>query len=1382
MKNILFRTTVTIASFILLMVYPAMASDWIKAQKNDSVAYFFVSSPPSVQRYDLENQQWLPSVELPAARGALIAGTIDDDGLYIAYDKSTYRYAADGSNEQFIISASSTVQSLHTDGDLLLINHSSGLYSRLISVDKNTNQTIATFSDYIESLYGASEAPSINRLFGSRSGISPDDVVYVEYNDDGTFVTAQDSPYHGDYPSSSKTWVFPNEGRFVDDSGTIYSTSDLTYAGSFPSNIDDITFHGVDIPIVLEGNTITAYTNTFLPTGSVVLANEPNAIFTQGSDVFAFRHTHSADPIAVESIPLSNLSTSTPGQPVDPSGLPYSPDDLLVDTNGVVYLLSKGHQNIFRWDPATQSYLQSISLIGTPKFFAYSADNHSLYLAYDSGLIYSIDLSTSNLVEVAFAVLPSSPLGLSTAGEFVFSVDGSGAWNTHYTFDPSGTLISSIDWNYYSRAYVWNEARQKMYFFRDDTSPNDLLWEEINANGTAYPTIEPGGIGLKQDSPLHTSTGFQHPIRIAPDGSVVVLGSGLIHDAETLTRLTPALSNPITDATWSGGTLFSVHTISGSSQYQRWTSAYGLSLAETYPGEAYRLATIPNDKLVGVNIAADGIPSFYVFDDNFSVVAPPNLEAPEALDVQIINTSRIDLSWQDVSGEKSYRIERESNNSGIWQQVGTTATSATSFSDVSVVLENTYAYRVTALNDSLQSAPGTSVPVHFRVPEIPTLTATTISASKIRLSWTNADLETGYTLQRSSGNSGSWTTVATLDADVVTHLNSNLESNTEYHYRISAANGIGDSAYSAMATATTLNQPPTTPYYFSTSTSIGLVSLTWSNVNSEDGYRVERRLHSATDWTSITTTGPNISRYDDRETIPQTTYVYRIIAYNSAGESSPTSEQTVTTPPLPIPSAPLNTDALPDDINVLITWSDSIHEESYLIMRRIGEASWEQVAQLPADTVSFTDTSVILNTYYNYQVVAINSSGQNTSSEVSVLAAKTGAVLEDDFDSDIDYSVWSILSGAKVQSGSIGFFSGKALHFGENGLRLATTVSSDLIQGGTLKFQFRAGNQDTDGIDLWNNSEAEEGVIIEYSVNGGVTWNLLQLIETEYPNNSSWNSYSITIPIEARSTETSFRWRQRAHSGAGTDQWALDNVQVIGVALPPPSAPPFISASANSSDTVAISWVGTGTARSYIIERRTPSTDWVVVANTPSYQTYYTDNSATPLTSYSYRVSGANSGGVSPASQTAFVTTWSLLQEWRFQNYSVLDNIGAAADMEENNTGIPNLLKYAFNMAANDYYHEVQENNGTKGMPFIRLKSQQDRKLQIAFIRRRASSNPGISYSVEFSSNLKTWNAVGSEILATPINEDFEYVVWEDSNETSSNRLRFVQIRVIPEE
>ncbi|HSJ02198.1 MAG TPA: fibronectin type III domain-containing protein, partial [Verrucomicrobium sp.] len=229
-----------------------------------------------------------------------------------------------------------------------------------------------------------------------------------------------------------------------------------------------------------------------------------------------------------------------------------------------------------------------------------------------------------------------------------------------------------------------------------------------------------------------------------------------------------------------------------------------------------------------------------------------------------------------------------------------------------------------------------------------------------------------------------------------------------------------------------------------------------------------------------------------------------------------------------------------------------------------------------------------------------------------------------------------------------------------------------------------------------------------------------------------------------------------------------------------PDAVPFFTGNANSSRSVALSWVSSPRASTFEIQRRTGSSAWSAISTTGVAQTYYTDNSVQPSTLYSYRVVARNAGGSAVPSNYILVNTWSTLADWRFQNYGTLTDAGVAASTADNGTGVPNLLKFAFNMAAEDRFYHVQESGGAKGMPLIQFESESG-LLRVAFIRRRAETNAGIQYQVQFSDNLADWSSVGQELMAEPINESFEYVVWQDEpwdGDTPARNTRFGRVLV----
>ncbi|GFN74988.1 reelin, partial [Plakobranchus ocellatus] len=73
----------------------------------------------------------------------------------------------------------------------------------------------------------------------------------------------------------------------------------------------------------------------------------------------------------------------------------------------------------------------------------------------------------------------------------------------------------------------------------------------------------------------------------------------------------------------------------------------------------------------------------------------------------------------------------------------------------------------------------------------------------------------------------------------------------------------------------------------------------------------------------------------------------------------------------------------------------------------------------------------------------------------------------------------------------------------------------------------------------------DEGVLLEFSIDGGITW--LHLTEMHFNLYRLPTFVSLLIPESAKtSTGTTLRWRQPQHGGTDTADWLVDNIRVIG--------------------------------------------------------------------------------------------------------------------------------------------------------------------------------------------------------------------------------------------
>ena len=69
------------------------------------------------------------------------------------------------------------------------------------------------------------------------------------------------------------------------------------------------------------------------------------------------------------------------------------------------------------------------------------------------------------------------------------------------------------------------------------------------------------------------------------------------------------------------------------------------------------------------------------------------------------------------------------------------------------------------------------------------------------------------------------------------------------------------------------------------------VTLTWDDTSSDElGFKIERKKGSGGLYREIATVGENVSTYTDNRLTPDTTYYYRVRAFNSHGHSAYSDE------------------------------------------------------------------------------------------------------------------------------------------------------------------------------------------------------------------------------------------------------------------------------------------------------------------------------------------------------------------------------------------------------------------------------------------------------------------------------------------------------------
>ena len=261
------------------------------------------------------------------------------------------------------------------------------------------------------------------------------------------------------------------------------------------------------------------------------------------------------------------------------------------------------------------------------------------------------------------------------------------------------------------------------------------------------------------------------------------------------------------------------------------------------------------------------------------------------------------LTWTDTSLTATGFTLQRATNSGftaglVTYSVAKVNGSAQSFTDPTVYTSGQFYYRVLASNTVGSTVPGyptlTADSVYSNTATVGTagtppaapsnLTATILSATQIRLNWTdNANNETGFVIQHNGVQ------IATVGTNTNTYTNTNAVLGQTYTYGVAAVNALGTSAFATVTI--TIAAPAAPSNVVATAVRGGIltdtITLKWTdNSNNETSFTIQRATNTAfTAGLNTSTTAANVT------TLQQTTgrvnnFYYRVRANNAAGSSA----------------------------------------------------------------------------------------------------------------------------------------------------------------------------------------------------------------------------------------------------------------------------------------------------------------------------------------------------------------------------------------------------------------------------------------------------------------------------------------------------------------
>ena len=329
--------------------------------------------------------------------------------------------------------------------------------------------------------------------------------------------------------------------------------------------------------------------------------------------------------------------------------------------------------------------------------------------------------------------------------------------------------------------------------------------------------------------------------------------------------------------------------------------------------------------------------------------------------------------------------------------MATVGSNINAYSDTGLQTATTYYYRVAAFNGSLDSAYSNtaSAATTDNPPAAPSnLAAAAATDSQINLSWAdNSANEEGFEVERCVGaGCANFQWLAETGAGVTAYADAGLAAGTTYRYRVRAFNGSGDSNYSDEAAATTAGSgasgKPVAPSALTATAASGAqINLAWSdNSTNEDGFKLYRSTDDVS-FSRIATLGAGVTAYADGGRAASTTYYYRVLAYNAAGNSAYSNTASATTwpPATSPPSAPTNLIASAvSGAEISLTWTDNANsEDGFKLYRSTDGVNFTQVAKPGTNARSYRDASVSPSTTYYYRIRAYNAAGNSAYSNTA---------------------------------------------------------------------------------------------------------------------------------------------------------------------------------------------------------------------------------------------------------------------------------------------------------------------------------------------------------------------------------------------------------------
>jgi len=628
--------------------------------------------------------------------------------------------------------------------------------------------------------------------------------------------------------------------------------------------------------------------------------------------------------------------------------------------------------------------------------------------------------------------------------------------------------------------------------------------------------------------------------------------------------------------------------------------------------------------------------------------------------------TQINLSWKPVANAQYYILYR--NNQQIKFIDIDTTRDYLSYTDTGLIPETTYTYTIVARDKNsrqLVSATAICTTSKMRKPTGLWFNYNPVSNS-VTLYWTNnSKATTKSIIQRTDGSfvTNVWGNSTSGSYTIYSH-----DPNSSLGYVIISADSYGHMSEPSLPVyinnLTTSRLPEIHAYMKN-----GTATIEWEANSLSIGYvMLERSEYRYGYWSNWEVVNSDVNYEDSKVTdTPEKggTYRYRLYIYALEAQGYTNISVALTKPVAP---RDLNC-SFSTSNNVLLTWTNDPNNDCSLRIERKDplEEDYHVIAYVNSNVTYYNDTSAIKpNSIYYYRVSAYDSDENYSSSEP--VAFSTNSPESPSYlrmivlSNDQIYLMWDDNSSNEQY-----FKIERSVNHGAYTLLATVTANvtsytdSNVYPGYTYSYRVRAYNPYGYSDEYTNVASAASSAVITppQSLNVNVvsseqidlTWsytgnaNPSTIIERKTGNNGKWTEIAkIAAGVtKYRDTglqsDTTYYYRIRAAGGAYLMSTAYPS-DYNGVSARTMLKKPInLSGYASSQNTMVLTWDSSNRENEYVIERKTGSGDFSVVAYGTYYNKTWTDTELNPNTIYTYRIQARNPDNLSEYSDEIVVIT-----------------------------------------------------------------------------------------------------------------------------------------------